>query len=208
MSNAIFRWAPQLVDYQEAHEFRTLKSEFENASEQRRYLWDRPRGSWTFRYEMLRLSRTQFVQVLDEIYNFFVARKGMYDNFWLPSWQLETELASNVNGTTVTLTTSPADCGFSAISYAHGNFIYITNRYSLHTEDTVTDVIRKVSSINEGNKQLVLGSSVTFSAGAKAMKAYKVRFASDTFERTYLNPYAYTADIQFVEDIAGYSESL
>jgi hypothetical protein len=206
MSDEIFKWMPQLLDYQESNTFRTLVSTFENGMEQRRSVYTKPIGRWVFRYEMVHLSKTGFIKVLDSIALFHVARKGSYDNFWIPSWRLESTLFQTSSGVTIVLNQDALQCGFVATPYSQGNFIYITDNYTLHTEDNFNGEVKRLTEINGNTITLDSALTNTYQAGAYVMKAFKVRFEEDSFEKSYLNPYAYQSDVAFKEDIAGYQE--
>jgi len=69
-----FSWLPDfLID--EAVEYKTLVSEFENGAEQRRRKWQNPLSKWTLRFNNRTLSEMQAVR------NFFKSKFGALMSF-------------------------------------------------------------------------------------------------------------------------------
>jgi len=208
MSSEIFKWMPHsLSDNKRDISFNTVKTEYENGMIQRRNRFGRETGLWSFTYIMGLYAPHEGRKLRDEILSFFRARKGSYDNFYLPSWELETEVVDVSSGKIIWVKENPANLGFSATSGDYGNFIYICDHYYRGNEGKAnTNEVGKIKSMvaGSGKFKITLVSSLinSYSVGAKVMKAAKVFFNNDSLERAFMNPHAYTVTIEFMEDIA------
>jgi len=205
MSNEIFKWQPHLLDFDSSVRFNTIRSTFENGVVQRRNLFPREIRKWKFNFHAGVFSPTDRKKIQDEILSFFIARKGSYENFWLPSWELEAEITGQTTNQ-ITLAESPTALGFSATSGEGGNYIYICDRYCTgFGRSTITHEIRRITLISgSGPYTITLDASCTnsYSAGAKVQKAFKVYFENDELVRGFKCPYIWESPLEFVEDVA------
>ena len=209
MSNEIFNWMPHLLDYDREHEFKTTITEYETGAEQRSYKRSREIGFWKMNFIAALIRGSDRKRLEDSILEFFRARKGAYDNFWLPSWELELSSTGSANDNELWFTSDPSLLGFSATDGEPGNYLYVCNRY-LKTFDldvSITDEVKQVSSItqfNANNWYITLAENLTnsYSNGAKVQKAFKVRFVQDKLARGFEIPYVWKNPIEFKEDLS------
>ena len=91
----IFTWEPHQLETPKASvSFSTLVSTMETGTTQRRSSWARQINSFTWKMDMALIDPSTLYKIQDEILEFFIARKGMYDGFYLPSWKYEARLAT------------------------------------------------------------------------------------------------------------------
>jgi len=204
MSEAVFKWQPHLATAISSVKYDTLISNFENGMTQRRSRFNREIGVWKFIYKMSLMSHSDMIRVQDEILEFFKARKGSYDNFYIPSWEYESKYASkDVTNKIVTVTTDSTvngvmtKLGFSATVGAQGNFACLCSRFGTSVEVGQVDTL--------GTNTITFKSSLsgTFDTSYLVMKAFKVYFEADDFERNWNTPFAWDKEITFIEDIGG-----
>jgi hypothetical protein len=214
MSDSIFLWMPQLKEFEADVEFGVIRSTFESGVEQRRLRRAREVGRWKFNFSVALLGMSTAIKVRDEILTFFKARQGGYDNFFLPSWELEAKLASaHTSGTTITLNTDPALLGFSATAGDQGNLFYIceTRMLSSFGNTSLKHEVRRIASMDSNAKTITFvktgaqatdALAYTYKIGSWVQKAYRVTFANDNLKRSFVGgPYVWKSDIEFVEDI-------
>jgi hypothetical protein len=186
--------------------FNTIKVVYENGMSQRRSRFGRETGRWNFEFDFRLFDPSTAKKVKDEIIAFFRDRKGSYDNFYLPSWELETTLSAVLNsGKVVPIETSATDMGFSATVGNPGNFVYICNHMYKVGDTAQKHEIGRITSIGgSDNKAITLSANITnsYEKGSKVMKAAKVFFAEDELMREWYSPYAYKVSLNFIEDIA------
>lgn len=209
MSTSIFHFMPQLIDYSAAQEYSTLISNFENGMEQRRKRFARPIGSWKFNFSASLYSPENRIKIEDEIQTFFNARSGSYDNFYLPSWEMEVVLDHAITGgaTTITLGMDPSLLGFSATEGTQGNYIYLCSNWYLKPGQSITEEIRRITTIAYSTPHWIItvtpAITNSYSVGAHLQKAHLVRFVNDKLEKGHKMPYVWESPIEFVEDIGG-----
>ena len=171
--------------------------------------------TWKFNYKTnLFNSGTEVKKHQDEILAFFEARYGGYDNFYLPSFELESKVVSAAT-TSITINQDATLLGFSKTAGVYGNIIYLCNRLyvGLETVSTLKYSIHSISNISgTSNVTLTITPAITiadFPAGSYIMKACKVNFLNDELTRAFDSPYTWASDIEFVEDISdSYSVTL
>ncbi len=133
MSDEIFKWMPHLFGYETVQKYRTLVSEMENGIEQRQSMWQRPCGTWKFNFNISMYSPETRQKFEDEVLTFFNTCKGAFDNFYIPSWELEYVLGTSiVVGIPKRIffgNINPASLGFSAVRGEQGNFLFICDRW-------------------------------------------------------------------------------
>lgn len=204
MSDTIFKWMPHMLDYDSSVRFNTIRSTFENGMVQRRNLFPTAIRKWKFNFHSGVFSPTGLKRIQDEILEFFIARQGSYDNFWLPSWELEAAI-TGCSGTQITMTENPEDLGFSKTAGTAGNYLYICNHYCTgFGRSTITQEIRRITNITGSGPYTITADSSfqTYSVGAKVQKAFKVYFLNDELVRGYKCPYIWESPLEFEEDVA------
>jgi hypothetical protein len=214
MSNTIFKYCPHFMEQELTTKFNVAKSDFELPIVQRRLLSSRAQRMWKFNYKTRLFDNiTELKKLQDEILAFFEARYGSFDNFYLPSFELETRAVS-VTASTITLNMDATLLGFSATTGAYGNLIYIANRlYTIFGTTGYYESILKITSITgTGNVTLNVTAVspftytyTNFNSGGNRpyiMKVCKANFQNDELKRAFDNPYAWASDIEFVEDLS------
>lgn len=205
MATEIFRWVPHLATCITSTRFNTLISTFENGMTQRRGRFGREIGVWKFIYKMSLMSKGDALRISDDILRFFKDRKGSYENFYLPSWEYECSYSSKTtaNGKDTLHVTADSflggdlsKLGFSNVVGQQGNFIVVINRFGGGAE------IAQIDSLGSNSITLKSTLSGTYNSKWYIMKAYKVYFEADEFERSWNTPYAWDKEITFVEDIS------
>jgi len=205
MSSEVFRWQPNLASSSNSTKYNTLISQFENGMTQRRNRFGREIGTWKFTYQMALISSTAMLRLQDSIIAFFKARKGSYDNFYLPSWEYECRYVER-DGTnriiTVTTTTEGVSgdmtkLGFSTTLGAQGNYVCVCDKWGGNAE------VRRITALGTNSITVDTALTGTYGTTALVMKAYKVYFESDELERSWNTPFAWDKEITFIEDIGG-----
>jgi len=207
MSETIFKWCPHLIDSEYNSEFRVQKSDFELPIVQKRLMSAKGLKSWKFNYKTrLFNSDAEYKKLQDEIFNFHEARYGGYDNFWLPSFELETKAVS-VSASSITLNMDATQLGFTSTLGNYGNYIYICNRlYTIFGTTGYYENICRITSISgTGNITLNITPSITaanYAGRPYIMKACKANFLNDKFTRAFDNPFAWNGNIEFIQDLS------
>jgi hypothetical protein len=189
----IFYWKPDYNNIETGIQHKTLVSPFESGKEQRRSKWAKPKytASLTF---MQYLSQRG---VISEIWDFVVSMAGQYDYFWLPSFKHDTFMIGDYTGGT-TIYVDKND-RFSAVSGAHGNYIYIT--------DGTNREVKQISSLASGPERIILtgalaNSYIVNNAVGKRIwiqVAYKVRFAGDEYSEKNMADFVQDISLVFIE---------
>ena len=218
MSNEIFKWQPQMLNITGSNSFNVRSALFENGMEQRGLISERELNSFTFEYKTAVNDGVQVSKLADEIKAFWRARQGRFDNFFLPSWKLETKLSSgaSIGASSISVhigtgSTTPDQLGFSEVTTGPGNFIYIAQGFTRHFEATSINCVRAITEwthVGSGIYTFNIDSTLTqsFSAGSYVMPAYRVFFDMDELPHTMDIPDAVTYTLQFKEDLASLYE--
>ena len=186
----LFKWQPaNLIDWQEDTMWKTLKTRMESGKVRTRKKWSRPRrNAGHMMIPFLELNE------VDEIYDFFNARSGGYETFYLPSWSRETRLNSAISvGQTI------IDVEQSRLFYStpnvHGNLLHLTSLPSLYVQQVLT-VNTLISTF-----QIGLTSSISYAFPLKSwvQRAYPVRFSSDVFNKQKKGQFIYSVELRFEE---------
>jgi len=189
----IFIWEPDFNAITSGITHKTLVTTFESGKEQRRTKWAKPKYAANLTF----LRYLQQRGVIGDIWAFVEARQGKYDYFWLPSFKHDTFLmADYTGGTTVYVERTDR---FSAVSEAHGNYIYIN--------DGTNHEIKQVSSLASSPERIILVGALTNSYivnSAKGQKvwvqiAYKVRLAADSYSEDNTADFVHSTGLTFVE---------
>ena len=208
MSNEIFKWMPQMVDIDGGLKYNVAISEFENGAVQRGLISDREANKFTFKYINKLLEPGQRVHLNNEIKAFFKARHGSYDNFFIPSWQLEGQVtdALTAGGSTFKLATNPSYLDFSQTVCESGNYIYLCRKFCRGFEVTSTHEIQRILSWTGSGDDWTVTIDGTFTNNYPAeiyvQKAYKVFFTSPELPHTLKVPHGIEYSLEFIEDLA------
>ena len=215
MSTEIFKWMPHLAEFSFSNQFNVLRSVYENGMTQRRILFPREIGRWSFNFESSLFSLVQRAWIVNEIRAFFKARKGGYDNFYLPSWKFEGRLQTVYDSPTTTFAlgtyenpSKPQDAEnaeFSAVTGQQGNLLYICSAFQLaHVPSTsAKHEVRRITNISGNVITIDSPFSQLYPKGAVVQKAYKVFFSNNVLEESNTTPYVWKTPIEFTEDIGG-----
>ena len=209
MSNEIFKYQPQMIDYKGGIAHNVVSSTFENNMVQRGLLSSREVTTFTFTYIHKLLEPGEVLVLKNEIRDFFNARNGSFDNFFLPSWELEGKISEKVttSDNTFKIGKDPSYLGFSKTTCDSGNYIYLCKRFSRGFENTATvHEIRRITDWTEsgGIWTVTVDSNFTnaYPALTYVQKAFKVFFKSPELPYTFKIPFGIKFDLEFVEDIA------
>jgi len=210
MSNEIFKWMPHMLDYDVETEWDTIITGFSNGTEHRRNRRGREVGYWKFNYMAAVICGYTKNKLQDDILSFFNSRKGAYDNFWLPSWELEFKTTGSANAKTeLWFTQDPELLGFTTTAGDQGNYLYVCNRYctTFDPDFSISHEVKRISAITKfdaDNWYITIVGTLTndYSNGARVQKAYKVRFVNDKLKRGFKCPWVWEEDLQFKEDVA------
>lgn len=204
MSSEIFRWCPHLLKPKYSTEYKVARSEFESPIVQKHLQYSKGIRTWEFNYKTILFeSGAELKKLQDEIQNFFDARYGGYDNFWLPSFELEAR-AVTVSANSVTLNVDASDVGFTTTAGEYGNYFYICNRlYTLMGVTGYYDDVRPISTIS--GETITFATAITpsqYTGSPHVMKACKANFMNDKLTREFDHPFAWESPIEFIEDLS------
>src|SRR4030067_2961926 len=94
----LFKWIPSFhEEWNSSDEWSTIVSKYENHATQRRAKWSRRYGKWK-----LKFSKEVATNAADDIMDFFNARQGRVQSFYLPSWKGELKLQNQFKGNLLT----------------------------------------------------------------------------------------------------------
>jgi phage-related protein len=188
MSSEVFWWEPLPDNRIVSAAFSTIITAFESGYEQRRPKWYKDKMSFRFEFERGETN------ALDDIYKFFIARKGAYDNFYLPTWMRETHLEATANSSKVYVSSREA---FTVTSGIRGNAIFFHKLYDPNKYDVET-----IDSFGATATVINLDSSPTYTylKNTPLSVAVKVRFAEDNRDLQYYSRDMFRMSIGFIED--------
>ena len=124
----LFKWPPQFhEEWNNMEEWNTIVSKYENHASQRRPKWSRRYGKWK-----LTFSREVATNAADDIMDFFNARQGKAQSFYLPSWKREFKLSvahtAPFSSGDITLVSSATIASrLSSVVGQRGNLIHISS---------------------------------------------------------------------------------
>ena len=123
MSDEIFKWQPQMVEYGGSTKWNVTQSQFENTMKQRGLISERETNSFTFNFSNGLLTPGQTNKLKNEILAFYNARNGPYDNFYLPSWELEMVTSEDASSgtSTIKVVKDPSELNREAALSSGGN---------------------------------------------------------------------------------------
>jgi hypothetical protein len=192
----LFKWPPQFhEEWTNTEEWKTVVSRFENHVTQRRSKWSRRYGRWRMSF-----SKEVATNSADAILDFFNARYGSAQYFYLPSWKGEFRLLNNytAGGASLTLeSTSTIATRLTSTVGQRGNFVHIS---SDDHEGSTGDVFQ-ITNINSNVLAVtrVAGSNSSYTAGTLVNLAYEVYFDSDNLTEDNIVTTLYKIGVDFTE---------
>ena len=172
----LFKWPPQFhEEWTNTDEWKTVVSRFENHVTQRRSKWSRRYGKWKFTF-----SKEVATNSADAILDFFNARKGRSQSFYLPSWKGEFRLLNSygAGGGTLTLeNTSTIAANLTSTAGQRGNLVHISSdEYEGSTGDVfqITNINSNILTVTR-----LAGSNSSYSVGVLVNMAFEVYFTLD-----------------------------
>jgi len=214
MSNEIFYWQPHMLDCEKKTKFDVAHTLFENGMEQRSLSSQKETNTFSFVYKQKLLNPGETTKLKNEISAFFNARSGSYDNFFLPSWQLECKTMEAVTtaDNTFKINKDPSYLGFSDTVGEYGNYIYVCKGFarSFELSDRTHEIRRILSWVADGDNYVVTVDSTfdnNHAAKTYIQKATKVFFATPELPETFNIPYVVEIALGFKEDIASLYQS-
>jgi len=183
----IFPYEPIRLEVKESIRYLTLVTTYESGKEQRRTKIATPQRAFSMQFSKALLTDG----TADGIWNFFKARKGMGEGFYLPSWANDAKLTTAYSsGTTLTVNSSAR---FSALSGES------ENRLIIRSSDTAIET-KTITSI-PGVTSITMNSALSnsYAVNTPVFVGYYVRFDTDIMERTKLGTMIYESGLPFVE---------
>jgi len=183
MSTPIFTITPREITRERIYAFDTLVTTLESGKEQRRSRRTFTRTRINFIFDPDALGA-------DEFYDFFIARKGRYEAFYLPSFQRETTVRTNyTSGYELQIISNAC---FSGITNENGHLIHLKNAAG---EEEI-GIINYLS----GNDIIMLQSPLTYDyvIGDYVQIAWKARFESDDLGMEFLDDWRRAVPISFL----------
>jgi len=194
----LFKWPPQFhEEWNNAEEWNTIVSKYENHASQRRSKWPRRYGKWK-----LTFSREVATNAADDIMDFFNARQGRAQSFYLPSWKREFKLSvahtAPFSSGDITLVSSATIASrLSSVVGQRGNLIHIS---SDDMDGTNGDVFR-IDSITSNVLTVtrVAGTNTSYPVGTFVNIAFEVYFANDSLNQDNILPILFKSGLDFDE---------
>jgi hypothetical protein len=192
--HSIFHWEPDYNDIVSGQTFNTQVTSLGVETEQRRAKWSKPKYSATLSFQQYLSARG----VAAEIWDFFIARRGQYDWFWLPSYKHDTFLTQDyTSGEKIYVDKNDR---FTPTVEAHGNYVYIS--------DGTNYEVKQVTSVGSDTGDYIFivdgfdnQYAIDTAKGKKVwiQTAYKVRFASDDYSEDNMADFVHEVGISFIE---------
>jgi len=194
----LFKWPPQFhEEWNNTEEWNTIVSKYENHASQRRPKWSRRYGKWK-----LTFSREVATNAADDIMDFFNARQGKAQSFYLPSWKREFKLSvahtAPFSSGDITLVSSATIASrLSSVVGQRGNLIHIS---SDDMDGTNGDVFR-IDSITSNVLTVtrVAGTNTSYPVGTFVNIAFEVYFANDSLNQDNILPILFKSGLDFDE---------
>lgn len=182
---AIFKWKPIKVNWKDSTSFPVLVSTSVSGYEQRKLKSVRSRRIWTYVFKKL----VESDAFEEEIMDFYEARYGTYESFYLPSFMQETTLSGSYTAgqTTINVVSSTK---FTDVQGDRGNYLCLENLGEFEVK-RITDISGNVITIESAFTN-------NYSSGKYVHRAYNVRFL-DSLERDSIFNVAFTTEIKFQE---------
>lgn len=194
----LFKWPPQFhEEWNNADEWNTIISKYENHASQRRAKWSRRYGKWKMTF-----SKEVITNASDDIMDFFNARQGRAQSFYLPSWKGEFKLSTAhtapFSSGSITLVSSATIASkLTTVVGQRGNLIHIS---SDEWEGGNGDVFQ-ITAINSNVLTVtrVAGTNTSYAADTLVNVAYEAYFDSDELSQDNILTILYKSGINFVE---------
>jgi len=194
----LFKWPPQFhEEWNNTEEWNTIVSKYENHASQRRPKWSRRYGKWK-----LTFSREVATNAADDIMDFFNARQGRAQSFYLPSWKREFKLSvahtAPFSSGDITLVSSATIASrLSSVVGQRGNLIHIS---SDDMDGTNGDVFR-IDSITSNVLTVtrVAGTNTSYPVETFVNIAFEVYFANDSLNQDNILPILFKSGLDFDE---------
>lgn len=194
----LFKWPPQFhEEWNNSDEWNTIVSKYENHASQRRAKWSRRYGKWKMTF-----SKEVATNVADEIMDFFNARQGRAQSFYLPSWKGEFKLSvahtAPFSSGSITLVSSATIASkLTTVVGQRGNFIHIS---SDDCEGSNGDVFQ-ITAINSNVLTVtrVAGTNTSYPANTLVNVCYSVYFSNDSLSQDNILPILFKTGLEFEE---------
>ena len=185
----IFPYEPIRIDIKDSVKYETLITTYESGKEQRRTKISTPQRAFNMRFSKALITDG----TADGIWNFFKARKGKGEGFYLPSWANDAKLTTAYSsGTTLTVNSSAR---FSALSGESESRLIIRSSVTVIETKTIAAIPNATSiTINSA-------LSNSYAVNIPVFTGYYVRFDTDIMERAKLGTMIYESGLSFVEII-------
>src|SRR4030066_700181 len=198
----LFKWPPQFhEEWNNTEEWNTIVSKYENHASQRRSKWSRRYGKWK-----LTFSREVATNAADDIMDFFNARQGKAQSFYLPSWKREFKLyvahTAPFSSGDITLditfgSSATIASKLSSVVGQRGNLVHISSDDMDGTNGDVFRVDSIVSNVLTVTR--MAGTNTSYPAGTFVNICYPVVFASDSLNQDNILPILFKSGIDFEE---------
>lgn len=124
------------------------------------------------------LNRRADASEVDILKAFFEARQGAYENFFMPSYQIDTTVKTLASNPTTAIEVNDIT-PFTDIQDAYGNWIY------LWRSDTEVGQIRRINTLSGGDTlNLTSSTSIDFPVGSYVEVAILSRFLQNRWSRS------------------------
>jgi len=183
----IFKWKPWKISFRDETEFNVLISKFEADYEQRRKKVERSLRTFTWMFHR----KTAGSYIDDAILDFYEARGGTYEAFYLPTFADETTLDASYAGGSILQTVDASR--FSEDVNKRNNLFCIQDATNFDVSSIISFQDSPPTSLE------IIGLSHAYNkVGTKIHRAYKVRFAQP-FTRNFTFDGYYQTEIRFQE---------
>lgn len=194
----LFKWPPQFhEEWNNSDEWNTIVSKYENRASQRRAKWPRRYGKWRMTF-----SKEVATNAADDIMDFFNARQGRAQYFYLPSWKGEFKLSTAhtapFSSGSITLVSSATIASkLTTVVGQRGNFIHIS---SDEHEGSNGDVFQ-ITAINSNVLTVtrVAGTNTSYAANTLVNICFETYFDSDELSQDNILTILYKTGINFSE---------
>lgn len=194
----LFKWPPQFhEEFNNSDEWKTVVSKFENHVTQRRPKWSRRYGRWKMTF-----SREVATSAADDIMDFFNARQGSAQSFYLPSWKREFKLSVDhvgpfTSGAVYLVSTGTIAARLTATAGQRGNLVHISS----DEWDGANGDVFQITNINSNVLTVtrVAGTNSNYPSGTFVNICYEVYFDSDMLSQDNILPILYKTGLEFTE---------
>lgn len=205
----LFKWPPQFhEEWNNSDGWNTVISKYENHASQRRAKWSRRYGKWrmTFSKEVAvavnGITEIRYSNAADEILDFFNARQGRAQSFYLPSWKGEFKLSTAhtapFSSGSITLVSSATIASkLTTVVGQRGNLIHVSSDDAEGSNGDVFQITNIASNVLTVTR--VAGTNTSYAANTLVNICYEVYFDSDELSQDNILPILYKSGINFIE---------